>query len=69
MFASPQNHSRTPCTSGWDYDTTDYSATMSSTFNWVCDKAAYPTEAITVASIGGVFGSILCGWLGDKYGL
>jgi len=69
MFASLQNHTRIPCTNGWDYDSSDYSATMSSTFNWVCDKATYPTEAITVASVGGVFGSVLTGLIGDKYKL
>ena len=62
-----ENASRTmECTNGWEYDKTDYSATIPTEYNWVCGKKHYATEALTASSIGSAVGTILFGWGGDR---
>jgi len=61
------NGSRIACTRGWEYDLTDYSTTIPSQFDWVCERAEWATWALTVASVGNAVGTIVFGQVADKY--
>jgi len=69
MYVSQANHTLVPCTHKWDYDHGDYSATIPSTYNWVCDKSKYATQLLTSSPIGTLFGTVLFGIGGDRYSL
>lgn len=58
-----------PCKNGWEFDRTDIPyPTISSDFEWVCDKKSYQATAQAIFFSGSVVGGILIGWMADKYG-
>jgi len=52
---------------GWEYDRSVYESTMSTDYNWVCDKSDYPTNAFTTQAVGNAIGTMIFGHLADKY--
>ena len=54
------------CTDGWEYDQQDYKRTISTSFDWVCSKSDYATQALTANAVGSAVGAIVFGWAGDK---
>lgn len=69
MYGNDANRSEIPCMDGWEYDMSDYRRTIPSSNDWVCEKAHYAAQAFTAASVGNVPGTILYGYLGDKWDL
>lgn len=58
----------TACMSGWEYDRSSWKRTAATDFDWVCEKASYPTTVLTMNSVGSVFGTLLYGILADIIG-
>ncbi|XP_028413363.1 organic cation transporter protein-like [Dendronephthya gigantea] len=57
-----------PCRNGWTYDLEERGNTIISEFDLVCDDA-YKSELSTTVYFGGVLvGSLIYGFLADKYG-
>ncbi|CAG7837136.1 unnamed protein product [Allacma fusca] len=61
------NRSKVRCDQ-WDYDTTNYDATIPSEYNWVCDNAHYVADAHSAGTFGNVLGTIVLGTAADKFG-
>lgn len=57
----------TDCQFGWEYDKTWYKKTAPSQENWVCDKELNVANALAVAKIGEVIGTLIFGQLGDRF--
>lgn len=51
---------------GWDYIRDDYTETMVTQFQWVCDKKSYATQAFTLFGLGKGIGTVIFGYAGDK---
>jgi hypothetical protein len=66
MFESLTNHTPVPCRNGWEYDKSDYDATIPTDFNWVCDQDHYGTDALTLYAVGNCIGTLVFGWGADK---
>ena len=54
------------CENGWEYDRLLYQETMTTEFNWVCERSHYATDALTFASIGNALGTIILGQAADR---
>ncbi|XP_050421455.1 beta-alanine transporter [Adelges cooleyi] len=52
----------------WDYDLSRYSSTIVTEWNLVCSKRFYPTFALTLFGLSGLFGMLLFGFLQDGLG-
>ncbi|CAG7817036.1 unnamed protein product [Allacma fusca] len=57
-----------PCLEGWDYDMTQVTSSIVSDFDLVCGKEIYPTIALFLVNVGGLFGVFLFGLLSDIIG-
>ncbi|XP_028967880.1 solute carrier family 22 member 5 [Galendromus occidentalis] len=56
------------CVHGWDYDTSVYPETLASKFNVVCEDQWLVSTAQGVFFLGGVIGSVIFGWISDRWG-
>ncbi|XP_050546286.1 beta-alanine transporter [Daktulosphaira vitifoliae] len=52
----------------WDYDFSRYSSTIVTEWNLVCSKQFYPTLALSLFGLSGLFGMLLFGYLQDGFG-
>jgi len=58
----------TKCTN-WFYDRNEIPyETIATEYNWVCDKAYYPTLAVAIYYVGAIIGGFIVGWVADHYG-
>ncbi|XP_026737249.1 carcinine transporter-like [Trichoplusia ni] len=58
-----------PCQYGWEFNKTEIPyPTISSDFEWVCDKNSYQATAQSIFFIGSILGGFLFGWMSDRYG-
>lgn len=57
-----------PCQYGWEYDRTYYEETLVTKFDLVCDNDWQPSAAVSLFYAGSLIGTILFGWITDKYG-
>lgn len=63
------NWSTAPCKHGWEFNNSDIPyETISSEFDWVCDKDNYQAIAQSVFFIGSIFGGFIIGWVADLFG-
>ncbi|XP_046641550.1 organic cation transporter 1-like [Daphnia pulicaria] len=58
----------TNCLHGWEYDKTQYDATLVTELNLVCDNKWLPSFSTTLFYVGSLFGNLLFGWIADKWG-
>ncbi|XP_032788170.2 organic cation transporter 1 isoform X1 [Daphnia magna] len=56
------------CLYGWEYDKTQYDATLVTELNLVCDNKWLPSFSTTLFYVGSLFGNLLFGWIADKWG-
>ncbi|CAG7726486.1 unnamed protein product [Allacma fusca] len=52
----------------WEYDTTNYDATIATEFDWVCSDSKKVANSFSVPSFGNVLGTMALGIASDKYG-
>ncbi|XP_055492363.1 LOW QUALITY PROTEIN: solute carrier family 22 member 7-like [Leucoraja erinacea] len=62
------NHSSLPCTSGWEYDTSQFTATIATEWDLVCDRRSLNQAAGTFFFLGVMLGGPIFGYLSDRYG-
>ncbi|XP_063879611.1 organic cation transporter 1-like isoform X2 [Scylla paramamosain] len=55
------------CNNGWEFDTTEYSATVGTSLEWVCERDHYSHYTMSVSMAGNAFGSLIFPILADKY--
>ncbi|XP_025407865.1 carcinine transporter isoform X2 [Sipha flava] len=53
----------------WDFDYSRYSSTIVTEWNLVCSKQFYPTFALVVFGLSGLFGMLLFGFIQDGIGV
>nr|CAD7429750.1 unnamed protein product [Timema monikensis] len=59
----------TYCNHGWEYELIDIPYhTIATELNWVCDKDFLGTIAQAIFFVGAIVGSLIWGWMGDRYG-
>ncbi|XP_068183749.1 solute carrier family 22 member 7-like isoform X2 [Antennarius striatus] len=79
MFAEPQfqllantsNSSDLPtvqCGSGWVYDNSTFTSTITTEWDLVCDRKSLAKTSTTIFFLGVMVGSIVLGYLSDRYG-
>ncbi|XP_068597090.1 solute carrier family 22 member 7-like [Brachionichthys hirsutus] len=79
MFAEPQfgllaNGSNItdlqtmPCQNGWIYDNSTFTSTIATEWDLVCDRKSLANTSTTIFFMGVMVGSIILGYLSDKYG-
>lgn len=73
MLATVQKPDQTwntvPCQYGWEFNETEIPyPTVSSEFEWVCDKNSYQATAQSIFFIGSIFGGLIIGWIADRFG-
>ncbi|XP_003738962.1 organic cation transporter protein-like [Galendromus occidentalis] len=56
------------CLNGWVYDKDEYSETLASKFNAVCEQEWLVTTAQSAFFVGGVIGSLVFGCVSDNWG-
>ncbi|XP_039277763.1 organic cation transporter 1 isoform X2 [Nilaparvata lugens] len=57
-----------PCQYGWTYDRNNYDSTLVTELNLVCDDSWKPSLATTLFYLGSLIGSIVFGFISDRYG-
>ncbi|RZF41402.1 hypothetical protein LSTR_LSTR000116 [Laodelphax striatellus] len=57
-----------PCRHGWNYDKKNYDSTLVTELNLVCDNSWKPSLATTLFYLGSLIGSIVFGYISDRYG-
>uniref|UniRef100_A0A3Q3WBZ5 Solute carrier family 22 member 6 n=1 Tax=Mola mola TaxID=94237 RepID=A0A3Q3WBZ5_MOLML len=57
-----------PCQSGWVYDNSAFTSTLATQWDLVCDKKSLNKMMSTIFFLGLMFGSVVTGYLSDKYG-
>lgn len=68
MRTSTSSYDQISCTSGCEYDFSiaDYQSILTQ-YNWVCDKSHWSTWVHTATNGGRAAGTLLLGYLADKY--
>ncbi|KAK3878387.1 hypothetical protein Pcinc_016971 [Petrolisthes cinctipes] len=54
------------CVNGWEYDHSQYTSTVATSFDWVCDKEHYSSLLLSTYMIGNTVGTFLLSILADK---
>ncbi|XP_003745397.1 organic cation transporter protein [Galendromus occidentalis] len=67
-FVAKNRWASVQCLNGWDYDTGEYSETLATKFNVVCDQEWLISTAQSCFFLGGTVGSVFFGWISDKWG-
>lgn len=57
-----------PCQYGWEYDHSEWEATVATEWDLVCDKGLYVTIAYTINGAGGILSMFYVGFIADHYG-
>ncbi|CAH4035602.1 carcinine transporter-like [Pieris brassicae] len=58
-----------PCQHGWEFNKSEIPyPTITSEMGWVCDKDSYPATAQAIYFVGSIIGSLIIGYLADRYG-
>ncbi|XP_013787158.1 carcinine transporter-like [Limulus polyphemus] len=57
-----------PCQNGWEYDFSSLYPTLATELNWVCENDRLPYWVQTVFYVGTSVGSIVFGFISDRYG-
>ncbi|KAH9643327.1 hypothetical protein HF086_012997 [Spodoptera exigua] len=58
-----------PCQYGWEFNETEIPyPTISSDFEWVCDKNSYQATAQSIFFVGSILGGFIIGWVADRFG-
>ncbi|XP_045109904.1 organic cation transporter protein-like isoform X2 [Portunus trituberculatus] len=55
------------CSNGWEFDTTEYSATVGTSLGWVCEHDHYSHYTLSISMAGNAFGTLILPILADKY--
>ncbi|XP_055348955.1 beta-alanine transporter-like [Paramacrobiotus metropolitanus] len=58
----------TGCKYGWDYDRSVYLSSTVTEWDLVCSHAYLPTLSLSVHTFGSLCGSLLLGYIGDRFG-
>lgn len=56
-----------PCMHGWHYDRSDWTSTVVTEWNLVCDKELYVTHAYTINGAGSLFSMFFMGFVADRF--
>ncbi|XP_018495839.1 organic cation transporter protein [Galendromus occidentalis] len=67
-YVAQNNWPSVQCLDGWEYDTSEYSETLATKFNAVCDQAWLRSTAQSAFFLGGIIGSVAFGMISDKWG-
>ncbi|KAK3856059.1 hypothetical protein Pcinc_037584 [Petrolisthes cinctipes] len=54
------------CVNGWEYDQSQFTSTVATSFDWVCDKVHYSPLLLSTFMIGNTVGTFLLPILADK---
>lgn len=55
------------CSNGWEHDASQFSATVATSFGWVCERARYSHHVLSVTMAGNTVGTFLLPLIADKY--
>lgn len=55
------------CSSGWEHDNSQFSATVATSFDWLCERAKYSHHVLSVSLAGNTVGTFLMSFLADKH--
>ncbi|XP_031758841.1 solute carrier family 22 member 7-like [Xenopus tropicalis] len=64
----PPNRSTEPCEEGWEYDQSVFSSTTVTQWDLVCERKGLNQAAATFFFMGLTVGSVICGYLSDRFG-
>lgn len=67
-FSDHLNKSLIPCQYGWTYNFSQIYPTIATELNWVCDDKRLPYTVQTIFYIGTCLGSIVLGFIADRFG-
>ncbi|XP_059501192.1 solute carrier family 22 member 7-like [Stegostoma tigrinum] len=56
------------CPDGWDYDQSQFTSTLATEWDLVCEKRSLNQAATSIFFIGVMLGALLFGYLSDKFG-
>ncbi|CAB3256148.1 unnamed protein product, partial [Arctia plantaginis] len=69
LTVPPADTALIPCPHGWEFEFSDIPyETVSTEREWVCDRANYAPTAQSAFFCGSIVGTILSGWLADRFG-
>lgn len=54
------------CLDGWEFDTSQFSATVATTLGWVCERGHYSHYTLSTTMAGNAVGTFLLPILADK---
>ncbi|XP_069166369.1 solute carrier family 22 member 1 [Procambarus clarkii] len=55
------------CRSGWEFDSSQFKATLATTNQWFCERESYSQHALALNMAGNAFGTLILPFIGDKY--
>ncbi|XP_050728346.1 solute carrier family 22 member 7-like [Eriocheir sinensis] len=55
------------CSDGWEFDTSQFSATVATTLGWVCERDHYSHFTLSASMAGNAVGTFVLPLLADKY--
>nr|XP_053630899.1 LOW QUALITY PROTEIN: beta-alanine transporter-like [Cherax quadricarinatus] len=55
------------CSSGWDFDSSQFEATLATTNGWFCEKAIFLQHVLALNMVGNALGTLVLPHIGDKY--
>ncbi|KAM4817260.1 solute carrier family 22 member 7 isoform 3-T3 [Urocitellus parryii] len=60
--------STVPCSQGWEYDHSEFSSTIATEWDLVCERKGLNRVASTLFFIGVLMGAVVFGYLSDRFG-
>ncbi|XP_064114552.1 beta-alanine transporter-like isoform X2 [Macrobrachium nipponense] len=68
ILGPPPDAKVIPCDNGWHYDLPEYSTSVVSDWDLVCDSSFYPTLALVLLGASGLVGNYIFGYIQDGCG-
>ena len=56
------------CKNSWNYDQKEFTRTIATDLDWVCDNASIVPNLHSIATFGGLLGGLIYCFLGDQFG-